>query len=78
MRTATWCWATRCSPRIPPRFWPLEGYEPGHSQPSFDKQFVRDWLKANPDSNYDLPQDVIDKTIAKYLEAYELLTGKKL
>ena len=53
-------------------------YEPGHSQPSFDKQFVRDWLKANPDSNYDLPQDVIDKTIAKYLEAYELLTGKKL
>ena len=36
------------------------------------------WLKANPDSNYDLPQDVIDKTIAKYLEAYELLTGKKL
>ena len=60
------------------RFWPLEGYEPGHSQPSFDKQFVRDWLKANPDSNYDLPQDVIDKTIAKYLEAYELLTGKKL
>ena len=66
---------------LPPdssRFWPLEGYEPGHSQPSFDKQFVRDWLKANPDSNYDLPQDVIDKTIAKYLEAYELLTGKKL
>ena len=60
------------------RFWPLEGYEPGHGQPSFDKQFVRDWLKANPDSNYDLPQDVIDKTIAKYLEAYELLTGKKL
>ena len=35
-------------------------------------------LKANPDSNYDLPQDVIDKTIAKYEEAYELLTGKKL
>ena len=60
------------------RFWPLEGYESGHSQPSFDKQFVRDWLKANPDSNYDLPQDVIDKTIAKYLEAYHLLTGKEL
>ena len=60
------------------RFWPLEGYEAGHGQPSFDKQFVRNWLKANPDSNYDLPQDVIDKTIAKYLEAYELLTGKKL
>ena len=60
------------------RFWPLEGYEAGHSQPSFDKQFVRDWLKANPDSDYKLPQEVIDKTIAKYLEAYQLLTGKEL
>ena len=60
------------------RFWPLEGYEPGHGQPSFDKQFVRDWLKAHPDSDYDLPQDVIDKTIAKYEEAYELLTGSPL
>ena len=60
------------------RFWPVEGYEPGHGQPSFDKQFVRDYLKANPDCNYDLPQDVIDKTIAKYLEAYKLLTGKEL
>ena len=56
------------------RFWPVEGYEPGHGQPSFDKQFVRDWLKANPDSNYDLPQDVIDKTIEKYEEALKLLT----
>lgn len=60
------------------RFWPLEGYEAGHSQPSFDKQFVRDWLKANPDSDYNLPQEVVDKTIAKYLEAYQLLTGKEL
>jgi phosphoribosylaminoimidazole-succinocarboxamide synthase len=60
------------------RFWPVEGYEAGHGQPSFDKQFVRDYLKANPDCNYDLPQDVIDKTIAKYLEAYKLLTGKEL
>ncbi len=60
------------------RFWPVEGYEPGKSQPSFDKQFVRDWLKANPDSDYNLPEDVIAKTIAKYEEAYELLTGKKL
>ena len=60
------------------RFWPLEGYEKGHGQPSYDKQFVRDWLKANPDSDYDLPQDVIDKTIAKYEEAYEKLTGKKI
>ena len=58
------------------RFWPVEGYEPGKSQPSFDKQFVRDWLKANPDSDYLLPQDVIDKTIAKYKEAYEMITGK--
>lgn len=60
------------------RFWPLEGYEPGHGQPSFDKQFVRDWLTANPDKGYTLPQDVIDKTIAKYEEAYHLLTGKTL
>jgi phosphoribosylaminoimidazole-succinocarboxamide synthase len=60
------------------RFWPLEGYEPGKSQPSFDKQFVRDWLKANPDSDYNLPQDVIDRTIEKYLEAYKLLTGEEL
>ena len=58
------------------RFWPLEGYEAGKSQPSYDKQFVRDWLKANPDSDYQLPQDIIDKTIAKYKEAYEVLTGK--
>ena len=60
------------------RFWPLEGYKVGKSQPSYDKQFVRDWLKANPDSDYKLPQDVIDKTIAKYKEAYTLLTGKEL
>ena len=60
------------------RFWPLEGYEPGHGQPSFDKQFVRDWLKANPDSDYLLPQDVIDRTIEKYKEAYYLLTGETI
>ncbi|MCR5626345.1 MAG: phosphoribosylaminoimidazolesuccinocarboxamide synthase [Lachnospiraceae bacterium] len=60
------------------RFWPLEGYEEGKSQPSFDKQFVRDWLKANPESDYNLPQDVIDKTIDKYKEAFTLLTGKSL
>lgn len=58
------------------RFWPLEGYELGKSQPSYDKQFVRDWLKANPGSDYLLPEDIIEKTIAKYKEAYELLTGK--
>ena len=60
------------------RFWPVEGYTPGKGQPSFDKQFVRDWLKQNPNSDYCLPQEVIDKTIAKYLEAYHLLTGKEL
>ncbi|MBR3394758.1 MAG: phosphoribosylaminoimidazolesuccinocarboxamide synthase [Firmicutes bacterium] len=59
------------------RFWPLEGYEAGKSQPSFDKQFARDWLKAN-EHNWTLPQDIVDKTIAKYLQAYELLTGKPL
>ena len=59
------------------RFWPLEGYEAGKSQPSFDKQFVRDWLKANPDSDYLLPEEVIKKTVDKYKEAYELLTGKE-
>ncbi len=56
------------------RFWSAEGYEAGKSQPSFDKQFVRDWLKANPDSDYLLPQDVIDKTISKYQEAFDKLT----
>lgn len=60
------------------RFWPVEGYEPGHGQASFDKQFVRDWLKANPENDYSLPQEIIDKTIAKYKEAYKLLTGKEL
>ena len=59
------------------RFWPLEGYEPGKGQPSYDKQFVRDWLKANPDSDYLLPDEVIKKTVDKYIEAYEKLTGKK-
>lgn len=60
------------------RFWPLEGYEPGKSQPSYDKQFVRDWLKENPNSGYVLPNRVIEKTIDKYKEAYELLTGEAL
>lgn len=59
------------------RFWPLEGYKPGQGQPSYDKQFVRDWLKANPDSDYLLPDDIIEKTVGKYKEAYELLTGEK-
>lgn len=57
------------------RFWPLEGYKPGQGQPSFDKQFVRDWLKANPDNDLFLPDEVVTKTVDKYKEAYELLTG---
>ena len=56
------------------RFWPLEGYHEGASQPSYDKQYVRDWLKSHPDSNWLLPEDVIGKTIQRYQEAYELLT----
>lgn len=57
------------------RFWPLAGYQPGQGQPSFDKQFVRDWLKGNPGNDGMLPDEVVDKTAAKYCEAYELLTG---
>lgn len=57
------------------RFWPLDGYAPGKGQPSYDKQFVRDYLKENPGDV--LPQEIIDKTIGKYVEAYELLTGEK-
>ncbi len=59
------------------RFWPVEGYVCGKSQPSFDKQFVRDWLKENPDSDYHLPDKIVEKTVNKYKEAYELLTGEK-
>ena len=57
------------------RFWPLEGYEAGKSQPSYDKQFVRDYLKANNAES--LSPEVLEKTVEKYKEAYELLTGKK-
>ena len=60
------------------RFWPADTYEAGHSQPSFDKQFARDWLKANPGNDWTLPQDIVDKTIAKYEQAYLLLTGKEI
>jgi phosphoribosylaminoimidazole-succinocarboxamide synthase len=62
------------------RFWPADAYEPGGAQPSFDKQFVRDyletltWNKTAPGPT--LPQDVINKTSEKYIAAYELLTGK--
>ena len=59
------------------RFWRLDQYKPGEGQSSFDKQFVRNWLKANPDNNATLPQEVVDKTIALYKEAYTMLTGKE-
>ncbi len=60
------------------RFWPLDEYEVGHAEPSFDKQFARDYLKANPHDDWTLPQDVVDKTIEKYLQGYTLITGKTL
>jgi phosphoribosylaminoimidazole-succinocarboxamide synthase len=65
------------------RFWPADSYAPGMSPPSFDKQFVRDYLETLKDWNKAppapaLPQDVIDKTQAKYFEAIERLTGEKL
>ena len=62
------------------RFWPADLYEPGRSQPSFDKQFVRDYLTSTGwDKNSDpphLPEEVIDETQKKYQDAYEKLTGK--
>ena len=64
------------------RFWPADQYAPGHGQPSFDKQFVRDyletltWDKTPPGPQ--LPEEVVARTSAKYLEAYERLTGKPL
>ena len=61
------------------RFWPADGYEAGHSQPSFDKQFARDWLTENKGKHdWELPEDVAQKTIDIYLEGYEKLTGEKL
>ena len=64
------------------RFWPADQYRPGGSQPSYDKQFVRDyletldWNKTPPAPA--LPPDVVEKTRAKYLEAYRRLSGKTL
>lgn len=66
------------------RFWDADTYEPGKAQPSFDKQFVRDWL-TSAESGWDrsgdapppaLPADVVEKTRARYVEAYEKLTGR--
>jgi len=67
------------------RFWDAGTYQPGRSQASFDKQFVRDWL-TSPESGWDkasdtpppaLPQEIVEKTRARYVEAYERLTGRK-
>ena len=64
------------------RFWPLDAYRPGEGPPSYDKQFVRDWLETTGwDKNSlppELPADVVARTREKYLEAYSRLTGKKL
>jgi len=64
------------------RFWPLEGYKPGRPQPSYDKQFIRDYLESihwdkKPPAPQ-LPPDIIQKTSEKYFNAYEALTGKRL
>lgn len=61
------------------RFWPADTYEEGKVQPSYDKQYVRDWLKANWDFTGDAPQlpaEVIEGTSARYREAYEIITGQ--
>ncbi len=67
------------------RFWPADAWEPGHPQPSFDKQYVRDWL-TSPASGWSrssgqppppLPDDVVERTRAKYVEAYERITGRR-
>lgn len=66
------------------RYWPAEGYEPGRVQPSFDKQYVRDWL-LSPESGWDrggavapppLPDDVVANTRSRYVAAYEQITGR--
>ena len=62
------------------RFWPAEGYEAGKVQPSFDKQYVRDWLRANWDMTGEpphLPVEVVAGASERYQEAYEIITGEK-
>ncbi|SDX22018.1 phosphoribosylaminoimidazole-succinocarboxamide synthase [Amycolatopsis xylanica] len=68
------------------RYWPADSYEPGRSQPSFDKQYVRDWL-TSPESGWDrksntqpppLPAEVVAATRARYVEAYERISGRSL
>jgi len=64
------------------RFWPADQYKPGKAQPSYDKQFVRDWLlQSGWDKNSpppELPANIVENTRAKYIEAFEKLTGEKL
>jgi phosphoribosylaminoimidazole-succinocarboxamide synthase len=63
------------------RFWPADNYQPGRAQPSFDKQYLREWLETTSwDKNSsppELPDEVIAGTQRKYAEAYEKLTGKR-
>ncbi len=65
------------------RFWALDAWKPGKAQPSYDKQIVRNWL-LSPESGWDkssgerppaLPQEIVERTRARYIEAYERLTG---
>jgi len=62
------------------RFWPLDRYRPGESPPSFDKQFVRDWLQAQPWNKSPppptLPREIVERTARKYREALERLTDR--
>ena len=64
------------------RFWPRDEYEPGKHQKSFDKQFVRDYLEGldwdKTPPGPELPEDIVAKTMEKYLQAYRILTGKEL
>ena len=64
------------------RFWDAEGYQPGKSQPNFDKQYVRDWLDEQGWDHEppapELPDDIVEKTRLRYIEAYERLTGRTL
>ena len=61
------------------RYWPADEYEPGQEIPSYDKQFVREWLERQPWNKThpapDLPQEIVDGTRQRYIEAYELITG---
>ncbi len=63
------------------RFWPLDKYEAGRGQDSYDKQYLRDWLKENGYTNSappNLPENIIKITKEKYLDAYRILTGEQL